>query len=717
MKMRNKWQVSLVLLLVLIAITLGVGSLISHGRYKAEILSDASCLKGLGFALRMFASDYNGCLPMDLGFLQEMGYLENGKIYVCSGAKSPTPPPKDGEDIRNGYCDYLYFGAGQKESDYTPRDALMCTKPGIYGNEDIIVLYGDGHVATYRTVPAAVKRAIAENEKRLQEFNQPVIGFVDVKRHMDDLLFEYVNKDRFYSFRMGHGTLHEASNKAMKVPGREVKFYLSKKSKEMLLTILNVIERDKLFEIKPARERDHGMYSNWDRVIYNTGVHFGEFDMNETPGRDFFLLQYRIHLLLGFLQTDLMKAVKVADMKEVERLLETNANINAQDRNGTTALMLAAKSGHENIVGKLLARKADPAIENWHGITALGWAMQENHQSISGMLRATGVDVNRGNPVLLKAVWNEPGRIPALVNEGMDVDARDGQGRTALMEAVSWNKVETAKMLLALGANVNARDNRGRTPLMHGAAHLESTRLLLKHGAEVNAVADDKDTALLAAAQTQVFPGPGENAGVVKLLLENGADLNARNAYGRTALMNTWFFDVTKVLLEQGADPNDNVGGTTALILHSLHGKGELVRLLLDSGAKPNVRNSEQATALMWACINGHNEIAEMLIKAGAEVNVQDEDGTTAMMESLRYGNAGTVKLLLENGGDMHLRNKGGKTALDLARETLPDLPEGRSYPHLRREEKVREIIQLLESELAKPPLPDLNATSVGPRI
>ena len=111
----------------------------------------------------------------------------------------------------------------------------------------------------------------------------------------------------------------------------------------------------------------------------------------------------------------------------------------------------------------------------------------------------------------------------AMLSRGMDVDATDANGWTALHHAASLNRVEVVAMLIDAGANVNAHDCDGWTPLHVAAWHNEAINLLLGAGAEVNAATRDGLTALHLAAEYEL-------AGAVTNLVRVGADVDARDA-------------------------------------------------------------------------------------------------------------------------------------------------------------------------------------------
>ena len=128
---------------------------------------------------------------------------------------------------------------------------------------------------------------------------------------------------------------------------------------------------------------------------------------------------------------------------------------------------------------------------------------------------------------------NDTAMVLSLIKSGADVNALDENGATPLAKACRWNYISIVKLLLANGATVDApRSKTGRTPLMVANAYLSGitiTKLLVEHGANVNASADDGTTVLMLAAKYS----KSDN---VEYLLAHGADATAVDAKGRNAL-------------------------------------------------------------------------------------------------------------------------------------------------------------------------------------
>ena len=129
--------------------------------------------------------------------------------------------------------------------------------------------------------------------------------------------------------------------------------------------------------------------------------------------------------------------------------------------------------------------------------------------------------------------------------------------------------------------------------------------------------------------------------------------------------------EVEKLISSGG--PNIDIDGYTALIIASDVGNINIVKLLIKSGADPNLTFLEGGeNALYYAIFGGHTEVVKLLINAGADVNLYKADGhgitdagMTVLYNAEQFGETDIVKLLIEANADVNIRNKRGKGPLD----------------------------------------------------
>ena len=176
--------------------------------------------------------------------------------------------------------------------------------------------------------------------------------------------------------------------------------------------------------------------------------------------------------------------------------------------------------------------------------------------------------------------------------------------------------------------------------------------------------AQDLGSKLIDTARTQDSEG-------VRKLLAAGADPNAKDKSGRTALMEAAFGGYTEtlhILLEKGAEVNaQDTVGWSALMRAAFSRRNESIRLLLEKGADVKAKDKEGRTALFWAATSGHTDTVRLLNAKGARVNVKDAHGWTPLMSAADLGYVDTVRELLAKGADPTVKDRDGNTAKSLA--------------------------------------------------
>ncbi len=202
--------------------------------------------------------------------------------------------------------------------------------------------------------------------------------------------------------------------------------------------------------------------------------------------------------------------------------------------------------------------------------------------------------------------------VTAYLRAGMDRNAPDPRGYTALMAAAVAGKTDVLKTLLDENAKPDLLDKEG-------------------------------DSALTLAAEAN-------QPGSVRTLVEANADVRVRDHQGRTALLkavNGGFDGVVDALLATSRDALARDGQLDrALTVAALLGNVKLTGLLLDKGAKVNATIENKQTALMYAATYGKTPIVELLLARGADVHPVNGDGASASVLALQNGHPDVAKLL-----------------------------------------------------------------------
>jgi ankyrin repeat protein len=420
-------------------------------------------------------------------------------------------------------------------------------------------------------------------------------------------------------------------------------------------------------------------------------------------------------------ETPLMMAARTGSVAAIEVLLDDGAEIDTRETlRGTTALMWAAAyrnpaavqalidhgadySAKSNVIPRgrrpYLAPSAKARIEAFHrgeGQAGTSIPVDLDDQDQTGFTDADlavapraeapveqaddGEDEERLRPVSSDPVPSAQGPARAgdeTTGSGELVRQSEAEwgGLTPLIFAVREGDVESARILLEAGADVNQTSEYGWTPLLTATQnrYYELGKFLLDNGADPNIGNKGQWTPLYIATDNRNIEGGDyptrkpdmDHLEYINLLLEHGADPNGRmnsSTETRTIFTHQWLY-------EEGA---------TAFLRAAQSGDLTLMKLLLEHGADPNIPTYDGVTPLMVASgigwVEGVTfewspeetfEAVELLLELEADVNAQDTlDERTALMGAAHKGRNDIVQLLVDHGADLETRDIGSRDSI-----------------------------------------------------
>lgn len=395
----------------------------------------------------------------------------------------------------------------------------------------------------------------------------------------------------------------------------------------------------------------------------------------------------------------------------VKLLLEKGADPNARNRIGEAPLhkisyIYIYSPSHTELISHLVRAGADLFIRDQNGVTTASRAVsrreeaalvlienserlrQDNADSrefadslvLHNYMRALQILLSYGvklddSAAITAARWGTLEMATFVIGRGAGVHAMDNEGRTPLFIAVWGHHVALIDWLIDRGANINGQDKNGVTPIMvavsssgghaknNGENDGELIRMLVKRGASLT-MRDKSGRAPLDVAAEFSYSLKGDQ---VRWLVALGAQVNAADENGVTALHRARHPAVAKALLEAGANPHahDRAGHPPVFAMVKQVYADALVKLLVEHNINLKDRAHDGSTFLHHASAGQAFYLLDMVLTAqDGGVDVKMNDGRTPLHWAAAVGNGPAIHKLLSHGADVNAASKSGDTAL-----------------------------------------------------
>lgn len=352
------------------------------------------------------------------------------------------------------------------------------------------------------------------------------------------------------------------------------------------------------------------------------------------------------------------------DSREVViKMLNRNFEVDFQNNQGYSPLMLASRNGNKESVKVLLENKANIDLQNCEGKTALHFAAESKKRDIVNLLIAYKANINlittQSETCLIYATLaGDKESMSILIKAGSNVDSKDSRGLSALHYAVTNNDAEAVKLLISNNAKKDIQNHTYGFNFLYSPLHYavennnyEIAKILIEAGANINIKENQKNTPLNLAILNK-------NIALVDLLIKSEAKLNITNKDNQEPLeiaIKKNLPEIVKLLLQAGAPVNyKDEDKFIPLYYVAKKSNIELAKILLEATTKEVIKESYDShgnciggsLCLYVAIAKGNEQMYNLLISYGAQNHVDKEFLTYHLLDALTL-NTNTEKALL----------------------------------------------------------------------
>jgi len=418
--------------------------------------------------------------------------------------------------------------------------------------------------------------------------------------------------------------------------------------------------------------------------------------------------EYSIYYNVDTGWTPLQWAVSENNIEIMDYLLQKGADPNICDQQGYAPIFLSIIGNEVDITRKLIDSGANisyrvpPENEDYGGFTAIHFAsFTDSAENMIQLLLDNDADINDQvtdslyyggySPLHFAILIENMGNFKYLLDHDADLSIKDAAGYTPLLTAIDYELSDFVTELLKNDVDVNIGTDINITPL-HLASMVDTDldiyKKIIDLGADVNATISDT---------ASYWDNPGytplhficseiDKYKLAEILIENDANVNAKDAYSTTPLhiscsyIHT--FAITKLLVENGADVNDkDIDGLTPLHMVCMYQEEiKTAELLIQNGAEINIKDNEGWTPVMYAALYGNIELMKLLMENDADIDLENDtgyslwemkrtDGSNILFNFVKDGDLDMVKMFVKRGADINAVNDAGETPIILARE------------------------------------------------